>query len=94
VRRTPQRGSILTVVSAISALPFQLLRHQRNVCHQGGSFRGKQKRQTLPNEKKEAFLYEYPLQRVLLLTNPTRERCSSVAYFSSTVAIFTTESSL
>jgi hypothetical protein len=32
-RRNPQRRSLLTVVSATSAPLFQLLRHQRNVCH-------------------------------------------------------------
>jgi hypothetical protein len=34
VRRNPQHRSLLTVVSANSAPPFQPLRHQRNVCHQ------------------------------------------------------------
>jgi hypothetical protein len=33
VRRNPQNRSLLTVVSATSELPFQPLRHQRNVCH-------------------------------------------------------------
>jgi hypothetical protein len=33
VRRNPQHRSLLTVVSAISAPPFQPLRHQRYVCH-------------------------------------------------------------
>jgi hypothetical protein len=35
VRRIPQQRSLLTVVSATSAPPFQPLRHQQNVCHQG-----------------------------------------------------------
>jgi hypothetical protein len=33
VLESPQHGSLLTVVSAKSAPPFQPLRHQRNVCH-------------------------------------------------------------
>jgi hypothetical protein len=32
LRRNPQHISVLTVVSATSAPPFQPLRHQRNVC--------------------------------------------------------------
>jgi hypothetical protein len=36
VRRKPQHRSLLTLVSATSAPPFQPLRHQRIVCHQGG----------------------------------------------------------
>jgi hypothetical protein len=36
-RRNLQLRNLLTVVSAISAPPFQHLRHQRNVCHQGGT---------------------------------------------------------
>jgi hypothetical protein len=35
VRRNPQHRSLLTVVSATSAPPFQTLLHQRNVCHTG-----------------------------------------------------------
>jgi hypothetical protein len=31
--RNPQHRSLLTVVSATSAPPFQLLRHQWNICH-------------------------------------------------------------
>jgi hypothetical protein len=31
--RNPQHESLVTVVSATSATPFQPLRHQRNVCH-------------------------------------------------------------
>jgi hypothetical protein len=33
LRRNPQHRSLLNVVSAISAPPFQSLRHQRNICH-------------------------------------------------------------
>jgi hypothetical protein len=33
VRQNPQHGSLLNVVSATSAPPFQPLRHQRNLCH-------------------------------------------------------------
>jgi hypothetical protein len=33
VRRNPQHRSLLTLVSATSAPPFRLLRHQRNICH-------------------------------------------------------------
>jgi hypothetical protein len=36
--RNPQPKILLTVVSAISALLFQPLCHQLNVCHQGGNF--------------------------------------------------------
>jgi hypothetical protein len=38
VRRNPQHTNLLTVVSATSAPEFQHLRHQRNICHQGGFF--------------------------------------------------------
>jgi hypothetical protein len=42
----------------------------------------------------EIFIYEYPLHWVLLPINKrTIGRCSSIVYFSSTVAIFTTETS-
>jgi hypothetical protein len=34
----PQHWSLLTVVSAPSAPPFQPLHHQWNVCHKGGFF--------------------------------------------------------
>jgi hypothetical protein len=47
------------------------------------------------HRKQETFLYEYPLQWVLLPTKKrTTERCSSVVYTSSTVAILTIETSL
>jgi hypothetical protein len=36
VRRNPQHRSLLTVVSATSAPPFQPLRHQGNICNLGG----------------------------------------------------------
>jgi hypothetical protein len=37
---TRSTRSLLTVVSATSAPPFQPLRHPRNVCHQGGCLAG------------------------------------------------------
>jgi hypothetical protein len=33
VRPNPQHWSLLTIISATSASPFQPLRHQRNACH-------------------------------------------------------------
>jgi hypothetical protein len=45
--------------------------------------------------EQETFLYEYPLQWVLLHTKKrTTGRCSSVLHSSSTVAILTTETSI
>jgi hypothetical protein len=37
IKRNPQHRGLLSVISATSAPPFQPLRHQRNVCHQGGT---------------------------------------------------------
>jgi hypothetical protein len=52
VRQNPQHASLLTVVSAISAPPFQPLRHQWNVYHPAvNSFT----RQTLPTINKKHF---------------------------------------
>jgi hypothetical protein len=52
VRRNPQHRSLLTVVSATSAPPFQL-RHQRNVCH---PVVHRFTRQTLPTVNRKHFL--------------------------------------
>jgi hypothetical protein len=56
--------SLLSVVSATSAPPFQTLRYQRNVCH---PFVNRFTRHT-SHRKQETFIYEYPLHWVLLLT--------------------------
>jgi hypothetical protein len=52
VRRSPQHRSLLAIVSATSAPPFQPLRHQRNVFH---SVVNCFTRLTLPNIKKKYF---------------------------------------
>jgi hypothetical protein len=84
-----------TVVSATSASPFHLLpisnvleRISRPSCESfyitNASYR-----------KQEIFLYEYPLHSVLLpIKKLITERCSSVVYSSSTVAILTIGTSL
>jgi hypothetical protein len=50
VRRNQQHRSLLTVVSAISAPPFQLLRHQRNV-----PVENRYTRKTLPTKNRKHF---------------------------------------
>jgi hypothetical protein len=55
VRRDTQHLSLLTVVSATSAPPFQPLRHQRNFCHQESNFSTKLSRQTLPTVNRKHF---------------------------------------
>jgi hypothetical protein len=52
VRRNPQHGSHLTVVSATSGSPLQLLRHQRNIFHQVVN---RFTRQTLPTVNRKYF---------------------------------------
>jgi hypothetical protein len=54
VRRNPQHRSLLTVVSATSATPFQPLRHQRNVCDPAVN---RSTRRTLPTvNRKHSFM--------------------------------------
>jgi hypothetical protein len=50
LRRNPQHRSLLIVVSATSAPPFQPLHHQRNVCHQVVN---RFTRQTLPTANRK-----------------------------------------
>jgi hypothetical protein len=62
VHRNPQHRSLLTVVSAITAPPFQSLLHQRNVYIKVEPFYATNTSQ----HKQETFIYEYPLHWVLL----------------------------
>jgi hypothetical protein len=92
VGRNQQHKSLLTVVSAISACPFQPLRHLRNACHPGVNCFT---RQTLPIVNRKHFLMNILCIGSLYSTKKlTRECCSWVVYSSSTVAILTTETSL
>jgi hypothetical protein len=52
VRRDPQHRSLVAVVSATSAPPFQPLCHQRNVCH---PVMNRLTRQTLPSVNRKHF---------------------------------------
>jgi hypothetical protein len=89
VRRNPQHRSLLAVVSATSAPPFQHLRHQRNVCPPVVS---RFMRQTLPTVNRKHFsmniLYieSFYILRV--------KRCSLGVQSSSRDANLTTETSL
>jgi hypothetical protein len=88
VRRHPQHRSLLTVVSATSASPFQPLRHQRNFCHPVVNCFT---RQTLPTVNMKHFFMNVFIEALYPQKKRTTERCSSVGYFSSMVAILTTE---
>jgi hypothetical protein len=90
----PADGSLLTVVSATSAPPFQNLSHQRNVCNVSRPNCELIYATNTSHRKQETFLYDCPLHWVLCPQNRTTERCSSVMNSSSTVAILTTETSL
>jgi hypothetical protein len=59
------RAFFLTLISATTALPFQALSHQRNICH----FIYEPLYVTNTSQRKQkTFLYEYPLHSVLLPT--------------------------
>jgi hypothetical protein len=58
VRRNPQHRSLLAVVSATSAPPFQPLRHQRNVCH---AVVNRFTRQTVPTVNRKKILISLAL---------------------------------
>jgi hypothetical protein len=90
VRRNPQHRSLLTVVSATPALPFQLL-HQRNVYY---PVVNRFTRQTLPTVNRKHFFMNILCIVCFCPQKRTKERCSSVAYASSTVANLTTKTSL
>jgi hypothetical protein len=93
VRRNPKHRSLLTIISTTSAPQFQPLRHQRNVCHQGGFIADQTDATGTPNHKQDTFIYECPLHWVFLPTKKlTTERCSLVVH-SSTVEISTAQTS-
>jgi hypothetical protein len=91
VLRNPQHRSLLTVVSATSAPPFQPLRHQRNVCH---PVVNRFTRQTLPTINMKHFLMNILCIESFCPQKRTTVHCSSVVNSSNTVAILTTETSL
>jgi hypothetical protein len=74
VRRNPQHRSLLTVVSATFAPPFQPLRHQRNICYISGPSCKPLYVTKTSHCKQETFLCEYPLHWVLLPTKKTHNR--------------------
>jgi hypothetical protein len=79
------------LLSVSSAPPFQLLRHQRNVCHAVvNSFT----LQTLLTVNRKHFCINIFCIESFCPQIRTVERYSSVAHSSSTVAILTTETSL
>jgi hypothetical protein len=77
---------IFWLVSATSAPPFQLLRHQRNASRP----RCEPLYATnISHRKQETFLYEYPLNCVILTAKKrTTERCSLVVHSSNTVSFW------
>jgi hypothetical protein len=95
VRRNLQHRSLLSVVSATFTSSFQLP-HLKNVCHISWPSCVPLYTTNTSYRKQETFLYEYPLQWVLLPTKNKRttERCCLVVHSSRTVAILTTEASL
>jgi hypothetical protein len=76
-RRNQQHRSILTVVSATSAPPFQPLRHQRNVCHRVVN---RFTRQTLPTVNRKHFFIDILCIEFRAHKKRTTERCSSVVH--------------
>jgi hypothetical protein len=68
VRRNPQHRSLLAVISAISALPFQPLVHQRNFATFLEQVVNGFKRQTLPTVNIKHFFMnnDYKLNAILL----------------------------
>jgi hypothetical protein len=91
----PAAEEFLTVVSATSAPQFRHLRLSNDLEKIYRTSCESFYTTDTSHRKQEICLYEYPFNWVLLPTNKrTTERCSSVGYSSSTVAIFTTETSL
>jgi hypothetical protein len=79
VRRNPRHRSLLTVVSATSAPPFQPLRHERNLCL---PVVNRFTRQTLPTVKRKHFFMN------ILYTEPFRPQKNShnrTLFFGSTL---------
>jgi hypothetical protein len=76
VRRNLQHTNLLTVVSDISAHPFQPLRHQRNICHPVVNCFT---RQTLPTVNRKYFFGIMVRIGSFCPQNGITERCSSVA---------------
>jgi hypothetical protein len=91
VRRNPQHRSLLTVVSATSAPPFQPLRHQRNFCHPAVN---RFTRQTLPTVYRKHFFMNIFALSPFAHKKSTSERCSLIVHSSSTVTILTIETNL
>jgi hypothetical protein len=86
VRQNSQHRSLLTVVSATSAPPFQPLRHQRNICH---TVVNRFTWQTLPTvNRKHSLWISFALSPCIdKKKERATERYSSVVHSSSTVAI-------
>jgi hypothetical protein len=86
VRRNPQHRRLLTVVSATFAPPFQLLRHQRNVCHLVVK---RFTRCKFPTVNRKYFLMNITYIDAFCQQNKrTTESCSSLIQCSSTFAIW------
>jgi hypothetical protein len=89
LRRKPEHGSILTLVSATSASPLQLLHHQRNICH---PVVNRFTRQTLPTVNRkyffmnvlcvQSFCPQKPHNRTLLFSNTLLKHCRHFDYWN------------
>jgi hypothetical protein len=88
VRRNPQHRSPLTVVSATSALPFQTLRHQWNVCHHVVN---RFTRQTLSTINRKHFFMNILCSESFCPQKTHNRTLLFGSIISSTVAILTTE---
>jgi hypothetical protein len=79
----------LTVVSTTFAPPFQLLRHQRNVCRPVVKLYAT----STSHWKRKSVIMNILCIEPFCPQKRTTERCYSVVYSSSLVAILTTEAS-
>jgi hypothetical protein len=91
VRRNPQHKSLLALVSATYAPPFQPFRHQRNTFN---PVVNRFTRQTLPTINRKHFFTNILFIESSCPQKRTTKLCSSVVQSSSTVDILTTETSL
>jgi hypothetical protein len=88
VRRSPQHGSILTVVSATSAPPFKPLRHKWNVCHVSRPSCEPLYMANTSLHKQETFLFEYPLHWVLTPTKNVQQNAALRWYILQAWSLF------
>jgi hypothetical protein len=92
VETRSKEASLSTVVSATSAPPCQPLRHQQNLCQSVVNRFTRQKPPTV--NSKQFFMNILCTESFVRRKRHATERCSSVLYSQSRVAILITETSL